>query len=212
MIDLTIGYSRRCKTSIGGFRYLWVTPFVKYPRSQIITDGLTLISYPATVVYKFDVSNGQFEQSQISEDGGKFYEQSLSAEFIKIEAVQQFQKFLKKDYLIIVQDYKGKFRMMGTYNGVFTETLNENTGGSRDAFNGYKLNFTAREETQALFFDSLSDVGFIDPSVSNNYVFDKGLILELQNGNLFELVNGDNLLINEGDNYEFEDNNNYIFN
>ena len=212
MIDLTQGRSKPCKTSIGGFRSLWVTPFIKYPRSQIITNGLTLISHPAAFVYRFDVSNGDFTQTQTQQDGGKMWEQSLSVEFIKIEAAQQFQKFLKKDYLIIVQDYKGKFRMMGTYNGVFTETLNENTGGSRDSFNGYKLNFTAREETQALFFDSLSDTGFIDPSVSHNYVFDKGLILELQNGNLFELVNGDNLLINEADNYEFEDNNNYIFN
>ena len=212
MIDLTIGHSRRCKDSIGGFKSFWVTPFVKYPRSQIITDGLTLISHPAAFVYRFDVSNGDFTQTQTQQDGGKMWEQNLSVEFIKIEVAQQFQKFLKKDYLIVVQDYNGQFRLMGTYNGVFTDTLNENTGDSRGAFNGYKLNFTAREETQALFFDNLSDGGFIDPTEEHNYVFDIGLILELQNGNLFILENGDNLLINEADNYEFEDNDNYIFN
>lgn len=212
MIDLTQGRARRCKDSIGGFKSFWVAPFVKYPRSQIVVDGVNLIKHPSAFIYKFDVSNGEFEQSQTTDDGGKFWEQRLSVEFIRIEALQQFQKFLHKDYLIVVRDNNGVFRLMGVYNGVFTDTLNMNTGGSKDSFNGYKLNFTAREDLQALFFDNLQDGGFIDPTDDANYVFDKGLILGLQNGNIFGLQNGNQLLVNEGDNYNFQDDNNYIFN
>ena len=78
MIDLTQGRSRRCKDSIGGFKQFWITPFIDYHRSEIIVDGVNLIRHPSAFVYKFDVSSGDFTQTQTQEDGGKMWEQKLS--------------------------------------------------------------------------------------------------------------------------------------
>ena len=165
--DLTQGRSRVCKDSVSGIAKLYLFPFVKYTRSQIVRTGLTLTTFPATTIYQFDGVDISFTQNQQFENGSKFYNQNLSVNFIQIREVDEFEKLLNKDYRIIVEDRNGNKRLLGAYTGL-TASLNQDTGSSNASFNGTKLTFEAQEIDEALFIGNLSDAGFTIES--NNFL------------------------------------------
>ncbi len=134
-LDLQQGRNRECKSSVSGISKLYLFPFTKYSRSQIVRTGLTLTTFPDTIIYDFSGVDLGFTQDQQFENGSKFYNQNLNAKFIKIQIFDEFRKLLKKDYRAIVKDRNGNFRLLGAYNGLTTE-LNRDTGSSNAAFNG----------------------------------------------------------------------------
>ena len=99
----------------------------------------------------------------------------------------EWQKLVKKDHCVIMKDRNGKFRLMGAYSGVETD-YQGTTGSGHADFNGWTFNFKSKEEQQALYFDSLGDVGFLIVGGENNFIFQ------------------------DGNNFIFQDNDNFIFN
>ena len=188
-IGLTIGRSRQSRDIQGGFSVVYLTAFESYLRSQIITNGQKLVSFPGSFIYKFNVLNATFTEEQSEENGGKFYTQNLTFNLAKInkESNNELLKIIKKDYRAVVKDNNGKFRILGLYTGL-TSDMTTTTGGGKADFNGYKIDITATEINSALFIDDLDDAGFIDPSEKANYIFQ------------------------DENNYIFQDGNNYIFN
>lgn len=159
MISILKGRSRKCKAGVSGVDYIYLFPFIKYARSLIVRDQLTLTSFPSTLVYKFE-GNFSFNESQSTQDGGKFYTQNLTADFIGLEVNSQLSKLVNADYRVIVKDNNGLYRLLGAYNGVITE-LNSTTGSSQAEFSGYNLTFEGQEQEQALYIDDLEDAGFV---------------------------------------------------
>jgi len=194
MIDLTQGRGRGCKDSIAGLDIVYFAPFLDYDRSQIIIDGATLTSFPGTFIYEFKVLNANFSENQTEDDGGKFWNQSLSFDLpkIKIDSNLELVKLVNKDHRVLVKDRNGFFRVVGLFNGVTTE-LTKTTGSSKGEFSGYKLTIEATEELSAVFVGDLNDVGFI-------VVPPDGIVDPI------------NYIFQDTDNYIFQDANNYIYN
>lgn len=158
---ITQGYKRKCKDNQGGISKVYLFPYVKYRKSEIITQDLTIISFPTTTLFEFSVLDGaSLSQNMTSDDGGKYYNQSISLQFARIKDTVLFEKLLKKDYRIIIQDNNGKYRLMGAYNGVEATSVTTETGGSKSDFNGVKVDFEAKEIKESLFIEDLQNAGF----------------------------------------------------
>ena len=54
VFTINSGRDRQCRNSLGGISKLWLFPFVKYSRSQIITNNNILVTFPNTDIYRFD--------------------------------------------------------------------------------------------------------------------------------------------------------------
>jgi hypothetical protein len=139
MIAIANGRNRKCKSNIGGIQFLYLFPFIKYSRSQIVRDGLTVVNFPATLVYAFG-ADLSFTDSQNTEDGGKLFTESLSVKFIGLEVNTELQKLIGSDYRVIIKDGNGVFRLLGAYNGMTTE-FNSTSGGNLSEFSGNELTF-----------------------------------------------------------------------
>lgn len=178
MIAVASGRGRKCKANVSGVDVIYLFPFVKYSRSQIVRDQLTLVSFPETTIFKFEGVNLSFTESQTTEDGGKFYSQNLTADFIGIEINTNLVKLIDKDYRVIIKDNNGIFRLLGAYNGVLTE-FNSTTGGAQPEFSGYSLTFEGQEREQALYIDDLEDAGFT-PTTEGFLLLEDGAFLLLE--------------------------------
>ena len=183
MNSLLQGFGKRCKTNIGGIKIIYLFPFVKYSRSQIVRDRLELITFPTTTIYAFEGVNLSFSDSQSTEDGGKFFTETLTADFIGLELNTPLAKLVPQDYRIIIKDRNDRFRLLGAYNGMQTD-LNSTTGSSNAEFSGYSLNYEGKEREQALFIDDLEDAGFVI-SLDNFLLLEDGTpILTEENENI----------------------------
>jgi len=109
-MEIVSGYNRKCKDSVGGVRKVWLCKYVKYSRSQIITEGNILISFPDTFIYSFhSVEASNASESMEQGEGGKFFNQSISVAFqgadnFEIELLQNI------DFRILYLDNKYSIR------------------------------------------------------------------------------------------------------
>ena len=187
-VSLTQGRSRGCKDSRGGLDKVYLFPFVDYTRSQIVVTDLVLTSFPATNIYEFEIDNqAAFDNKGNENEGGKYYTENVSFEFSKINLYNEFEKFLKQDFRIIILDRNGVYRLLGAYNGLTCYDLKQDVGSSHATFNGYTTSFEGQEEQPALFINNLSAVGFT--IIANNF-------LELEDGS-YVLTEQNELIIIE---------------
>lgn len=133
-------------------------PYVKYKRSQIKDFQMSLVEFPATTVFKFDVE-GNYDQSSNIEQGSFFFDQTVTLQLSEVYGVLDIHDFLKVDYRIIVETYNDQLIIFGVRNGLTARATNS-TGTSKNEFNGFTLNFTGREEKSGLLISSLEDLGF----------------------------------------------------
>ena len=113
MISLTSGKSRGCKDSLGGINKIYLFKYIKYAKSLIVVNDLVLTSFPATDIYEFYVdSNPSFDNKGQEDAGGKFYNENISLEFVGINLYNEFEKFLKFDFRMIILDNNGVYRML----------------------------------------------------------------------------------------------------
>lgn len=181
MVFINSNRSIQCKNTLGGVKNAYLAPYKKVLRSQIIYDGKELTQFPQTFIYKFELVNGGFEQSQEESDGGKFYNQRITLNFNKISIFDNinFSKLLRKDYFLVLEDRNGNFFLMGFRNGASCDKLDVN-------LTSYTLTFEAKEEEFAPYCSSLIGTDLV-PVDYENHVFEND------------------------DNYIFENDDNYIW-
>lgn len=156
-----MGRNRVCNSSIGGLNEIYIFPYVQYLDSQIVKVALTLTSFPATTIYRFySIADPNFQDSESEDAGGQFFTESLSLTFPRIDSQQEFEKLLKLDYRMIVRDRNGLYRLLGAYKGGTFNNLSQVTGGGKSDFNGYTIDWSAKEELPALFISDLTAAGF----------------------------------------------------
>lgn len=162
MEAITQGRIKQCRLSVGGVKEIYLFPYVKYNRSQIVLNGNKLVSFPATDIYKYEILNGSQMFSNIVEEdgGGKYYDQSINARLSTTKDSQEIIKLISKDYRIIVLDNNGLYRFLGAYVGIECVGIKQTTGTIKDDLNGFELDFRGKEENDALFIDDLSSAGF----------------------------------------------------
>ena len=187
MVFTISGYNRKCKNSLGGLKKVYLFPYVKYSRSQIVLNGNILVSYPGTTIYEFEVeTNPSVSQTQSEENGGKYFSISLSLDLPNTLGYD-FEKVLNKDYNIIVEDRNGKLRFLGNRNGLECTYLKHDTGSSKNSFNGLKLSFEGKEENEAWFINDLLSAGFS--------IFGEDEFLLQENGDFLLQENGFKILL-----------------
>jgi len=153
--DLTISRGRVCK-GLGGLNEFYIFPFVKYSKSQIVTNGLTLTAFPTTTIFRFFLESTIFSNPMQEDGGGKFYNENISLTLPKIEVNTELTKLLFKDHRMIIRDRNEKYRMLGAFNGGIFDNLVQQTGSTHGDLSGYTINFEGVEELPALFLDDLS--------------------------------------------------------
>ena len=174
MCNFTKGRLEPCKNSLGGIRNMYVMPFIEYGFNQIdVIDGVELISFPETTVYKYELraDGNNFSEDLQVDDNGDSYSQSLNVVLKKIslETSRQLKILSKIELRVIFQDRNGKFLILGLHNGVNMD-FNTSTGGSKSDFNGYNLTFSGLEQYKAPFIDNLYDTGFnIDGDITETF-------------------------------------------
>ncbi len=192
METLISGYNRKCKDSIGGVNKIWLLKYIKYRRSQIVTDGNYLVSFPDSFIYQFDsLESPNFSETQQTDNGGKFFDQSISLAFNTTDFfdVEEYESLF---FRILVKDQNGVFRILGLYNGMESSNISYTTGGAKNERNGIKIDFNGREEKAAFFITNLDDAGFIDNGTDETFFF------TWQDGSPIFLQNNDNLIFQNG--------------
>lgn len=191
-MEIINGYNRKCKDSIGGIRKVWLCKYVKYSRSQIITDGNILVSFPDTFIYSFhSVEASNASESMEQTDGGKFYNQSISLTFQGADP-KEIELLQNIDFRILYLDNNGIYKIFGLRNGMEAGSIVYETGSSKNTLNGFKITFTGKEKEEAVFVEDLATVGFIQEGA----VVEHNLLL--QNSDFFMLENNDNLILQNG--------------
>ena len=163
VFTITSGRDRQCRSSLGGISKLWLFPFVKYSRSQIITNKNILVTFPNTDIDRFDFNgNPTPTENQTENEGGKYYDLGISFDLVNSNDATNIEKLLKKDYRLIFQDRNGLYRIFGLYTGLTCDSLTYNSGGGKSDLNGFTLSFSGQEEKGSFFITNLEDTGFFD--------------------------------------------------
>lgn len=163
-MEIISGINRDCN-GLSGVKRLYLFSYVKYSRSQIGLNNNVVLAFPTTNIYEFStVGDVDFSESTQEDDGGKYYEISLS---FKTNNFDEVLKLKNKDIRAIVLDNNGNYRMLGNYNGLTCETFRKTTGVSKTDFNGFEFSFSGKEQREAFF---IKDLEVITGAGSDNYL------------------------------------------
>lgn len=167
----------------GGVDKVYLFPFVKYSRSQIVLDEQFLATFPTTAIYNVYSSATNYSENTEIEGGDVAWNQNLTLEIPKTYVGSEVFKIIKQDYRAIYIDRLGNIRILGLYNGLECSITNE-TSQDKAGFNGYKLTFTGKENNQAYYLEDLEDVGFTINTI-NNFIFEDGCNFVFEDGENF---------------------------
>jgi len=176
---------RGCKDLQGGVNMVYLFPFVKYSRSQIVLDGQMLTSFPATTIFDWYSNATNYSENQSFDKGSIVWDQNLTLQIPKTDFQSEVYKLASKDYRAIFIDRIGNIRILGLFNGL-EATISNETGQEKTDFNGYKVTFTGKEDNQAYFIANLEGAGF-DPTIIYNFIYHEGDNIVMDNGNNFIL-------------------------
>ena len=175
--NITKAIGRSSKNNQGGVSKLYLFPYVKYSKSQNLTDGQEVTTFPATVAYLYEAENVSFTESTSVKNGGVEWTQKLSFTITKSDSSSEIYRLVKKDYSAVILDRNGNYRFIGMRNGSEV-TINSVSGTGIGDLNGYNVSLTAREDNQAYYvptFESLftivNPVVFQLPTRPSNLVY-----------------------------------------
>ena len=161
-------YTKKRKDTIGGIKDIYLMPFVKYNRWEIQSVGLNLTAFPTTTITPFECI-GSYTQTSEFENGAILFNQSISFQLNEVYDVMDIQNLLIADYRIIVKTNNNKFLMLGVYNGL-KAVVSNNSGTTKSEFNGFKVDFSGKEENPMLLISDLNDLGFAVSETGFNYI------------------------------------------
>ena len=191
MCNVNKGRLNGCANNIGGINAIYIFNFVDYRKFQIETNGNTLVQYPPTNVFKYDLREdaNTFSVDVEDSDTGRSYNQNATF-VLKVlrKDAHEINALINKRIGCIVVNRLGQIQIMGLYNGVIVKSVKGTTGGSRNSFNGYNIELSAKETTTPFYIDDLEDTGFIPmiPTVDNYLLQEDGAFL-LQEDN-FKII------------------------
>lgn len=163
-------YNRKCKSSLGGVKAIWLLKWKPYTRSQISVSGNIITSFPESFVYKFEsLTIPNASENQTTNEGGKFYEQSISLNF-KADTANEVQKLIDNDYRVLFLDNNGLYRIYGLWNGMQCDSVDFNTGGVKSDFNGYNFTLKGLEERESLFITNPFNNTYYILTMNNDYL------------------------------------------
>ena len=171
---LTNGRTLGCKNSVGGLKNVYFCDFGTLGATTIVAGEITAISGTPDF-FKYEIKgNSSLETTIVSsrENGTTFYTQALNLTLpILDKATQEEIKLLASARPhIAVEDYNGKFYLVGLQNGAEVTGGTIVTGAAMGDLSGFTLTFEGMEKSPANFTVStvitanLSSVTPIDPN------------------------------------------------
>ena len=155
MNSITKDINRICKDLQGGIDKVYLFPYVKYSRSQIVINDQTVTSFPSSIVFDWVGINPTFNETTEIIGGDVAWSQSLSFEIPKMYAGQEVYKLVEQYYRAIYIDRLGNIRILGLYNGLDSQITQE-TGSDKASLNGYKITMNGKEDNQAYYLANLN--------------------------------------------------------
>ena len=152
-MGLTGNINRACKDYQGGISTFYVADWVKYSRTQIVTTGQFLTTFPTTTLYKVEAENVTFNETLSIEGGAEKWEQTFSFDKPKTEVSNELYKLLRKDSRVFYIDRIGNIRVLGLYNGLTSE--NNNSASEKTSLTGFKITLKGLENNQSYYVDDL---------------------------------------------------------
>ena len=181
------GRDEPCLNNIGGLVNLYLFTYLGYRKYEISQDGTTLLKFPTTDVYKYELraDANTFTSTANLDDDGRSYTQSASFVLKGLFNDRvEINGLLNKRVGVIVETRLGHYQIMGLYNGCVVKSVKGSTGGGRTDFRGYTINIEAKELNQPFFIEDLEDAGFdvIEPTENNYLLQENGFYLLQENG------------------------------
>ena len=183
--NITEHILKGCKELQGGVNKVYLFPYVKYSRSQIVISDQTLTTFPTTTIYDWESNATNYSENTSFDGGSVVWDQNFTIQIPKTIVSSEVYKLVKQDYRAILIDRNGNIRVLGLFNGLEAQITNE-TGQNKADFSGYKITFTGKEDNQAYFITNLEFAGF-DPVIEYNFIYDNGENIVMDNGNNFIL-------------------------
>jgi len=150
-------FLRKPKAFLGGIKKIYLVPFVDYSYPLIKSVGNTLTVFPTMFVYQLDVI-GNYTQKSTANDGGISWDQTITMKFNELYNDLDINIFFQRDFRVIIETNNGIILMLGVRNGLVC-SLNNSSGTGKNEFNGFSLDFTGKEEKQALQIADLNALG-----------------------------------------------------
>ena len=185
-MSLTQNTRRGKKNYQGAIDKIYLFPYVKYSRSQIVTTGQYLTTFPATTIYETYSSTDNFNETPETEGGAVGYRQSFSMQVYKTEVTNELHTLNYQLYRAIYIDNIGNIRILGLKNGLEVQVSNE-TGANKTDLNGYRLTFTGQEDNQAYWIEDLS-TWFTILAEDDNFIFMDGCNFVFTNDDNFIFI------------------------
>lgn len=171
---LTNGRTLGCKNSVGGLKNVYFCDFGTLGATTIVAGEITVIAGTPDF-FKYEIKgNSSLETTIVSsrENGTTFYTQALNLTLpILDKATQEEIKLLASARPhIAVEDYNGKFYLVGLQNGAEVTGGTIVTGAAMGDLSGFTLTFEGMEKSPANFTVStvitgnLSSATPIDPN------------------------------------------------
>lgn len=171
---LTNGRTLGCKNSVGGLKNVYFCDFGTLGATTIVAGEITAIAGTPDF-FKYEIKgNSSLETTIVSsrENGTTFYTQALNLTLpILDKATQEEIKLLASARPhIAVEDYNGKFYLVGLQNGAEVTGGTIVTGAAMGDLSGFTLTFEGMEKSPANFTVStvitanLSSATPIDPN------------------------------------------------
>lgn len=181
-MKISRGRTEPCKVGLGGIQSVLLFKYDPINAQQRVGKrGVSLTSYPETLVYEYEVQDGQFNENFNEGLGG--WSQSLSFSLIKqtVEDAFELDRLARLEIGVIVLENNGTYRLIGAENGCFIDNNTANSGGGKSDFNGYKLSVTGNERYKSPQITDFENSGFVLLG-NNNYLLSE----------LFEILTDEN--------------------
>lgn len=185
MAGITSGRTEPCNDNIGGVVNIYLFTYVEYRRYQIEVTNNTLVTYPSTTIYEYQLradGNNFTEDLQTDEDGIS-YAQSVTGVLKQVlPDYLETASLLNKRVGCIIKNRLGNFQIIGLYNGCRVPDVGFTSGGSRTDFNGANISISANETKQAFYIDDLASAGFTISEPDSFLLQENGDFILQENG------------------------------
>tara|TARA_E500000305_G_C3927792_1_gene191327 strand:+ start:93 stop:620 length:528 start_codon:yes stop_codon:yes gene_type:complete len=170
---VTAGRKIPCKSNVGGLKAIYFHTYDADVVAASVTAGVvTLPTGNAADFFKYDIKGNSSLETSINssrENGTTFFESTLNMTLQVLDSPTQEQiKLLAKDRPhVVVEDYNGKFFLLGKEHGCEVTGGTMVTGAAMGDLSGFTLVLTAQETAPPFFCaaaPSLSDAAQIDPN------------------------------------------------
>lgn len=163
--DLTQGFNRECKDSLGGNSKLYAFNYVENPFT-IVGGQATAINAALTTVYEYELEGdgNTLEESLVSDKntGTSVNTQTVVAIMKKISATKgaEFNLLAYNFPQVVIADRNGVYHCIAITDGM-DFTIAQTTGGAKTDLNGYTITGVAEEGSLSPKMDAATITAFL---------------------------------------------------